>query len=172
MLDAIEDSKTRALWRLIYALGILHVGVSASRALDEYFHSLEKLMKSTSEELQRIPDVGEVVGASIHQFFQENRNRKMIEHLQRAGLRLTSEARVKTEAQGFKGTAWVLTGTLSQPRDEIAEMIITRGGKVSGSVSKKTNYVLSGEEAGSKLEKARHLGIPILDEAKFRKMLG
>ena len=172
LLGAIEQSKTRPLWRLIYALGILHVGASASRALDEYFHSLDALMKSTPEELQRIPDVGEVVGASIHQFFQENRNRKMIEHLQRVGLRLTSEIRSKTEAPGFKGSTWVLTGTLSQPRDEIAEMIVARGGKVSGSVSKKTNYVLAGEEAGSKLEKAKQLGVRILDEAAFRKMLG
>jgi DNA ligase (NAD+) len=171
LLGAIEHSKTRPLWRLIYALGILHVGVSASRALDEYFRGLEALMKSTPEELQRIPDVGEVVGASIHQFFQENRNRKMIEHLQRAGLRLTSEAKAKSEAAGFKGTTWVLTGALTQPRDEIAEMIVTRGGKVSGSVSKKTNYVLAGEEAGSKLEKAKQFGVRILDELAFRKML-
>jgi DNA ligase (NAD+) len=171
LLDAIEASKTRPLWRLIFALGILHVGVSASRALAEHFASLETLMKSTPEELQRIPDVGEVVGASIHQFFQESRNRKMIEHLQRAGLRLTSEKRPKTEVSGFKGTTWVLTGALSQPRDEIAELIIARGGKVTGSVSKKTSYVIAGEEAGSKLEKAKQFGVPILDEAKFRKML-
>jgi DNA ligase (NAD+) len=172
LLDAIERSKARPLWRLIYALGILHVGVSASRALDEHFHSLDALMKSSPEELQRIPDVGEVVGASIYQFFQENRNRKMIEHLARAGLHLTSEERPKVRATpGFKGTTWVLTGTLSHPREEIAEIIIARGGKVSGSVSKKTSYVLAGEEAGSKLEKAKQLGIPILDEAKFRKML-
>ncbi len=171
LLDAIEASKTRPLWRLIFALGILHVGVSASRALADYFTSLEALMKSTPEELQRIPDVGEVVGASIHQYFQESRNRKMIEHLQRAGLRLTSEKRPKAEASGFKGTTWVLTGTLSQPRDEIAELIIACGGKVSGSVSKKTSYLLAGEEVGSKLEKAKQFGVPILDEAKFRKML-
>ena len=172
LLGAIEESKTRPLWRLIYALGILHVGVSASRALDQHFHSLDTLMKSTPEELQRIPDVGEVVGASIHQFFQENRNRKMIQHLQRAGLRLTSEKPKAIAAPGFKGTTWVITGTLSEPRDQIAEMIIARGGKVSGSVSKKTNYVLAGEEAGSKLEKAKQLRIRILDEATFRKMLG
>jgi DNA ligase (NAD+) len=173
LLGAIERSKAQPLWRLIYALGILHVGVSASRALDEHFRSLDALMKSRPEELQRIPDVGEVVGASIHQFFQESRNRKMIEHLRRAGLRLTSQERPKiAAAPGFKGTTWVLTGALSQPREEIAEMIIARGGKVSGSVSKKTNYVLAGEEAGSKLEKARQLGIRILDEAKFRRMLG
>jgi DNA ligase (NAD+) len=172
LLSAIEQSKTRPLWRLIYALGILHVGVSASRALDDHFHSLDALMKSTSEELQRIPDVGEIVGASIHQFFQESRNRKMIEHLREAGLRLTSEKPKTVAAPGFKGTTWVLTGTLSQPRDEIAEMIIARGGKVSGSVSKKTNYVLAGDEAGSKLEKAKQLGVAILDEVAFRKMLG
>jgi DNA ligase (NAD+) len=171
LLGAIEESKKRRLWRLIHALGILHVGVSASRALDDHFRSLDALMKSAPEELQRIPDVGEVVGASIHQFFQENRNRKMIEHLQHAGLRLTSETKAKTEAPGFKGTTWVLTGTLTQARDEIAEMIVARGGKISGSVSKKTSYVLAGEEAGSKLEKAKQLGIPVLDEANFRKML-
>ncbi len=172
LLGAIESSKTRPLWRLIYALGILHVGVSASRALDAHFHSLDALMKSSPEELQRIPDVGEVVGESIRQFFQENRNRKMIGHLQRAGLRLTSEKPKAIAAPGFKGTIWVITGTLSQPREEIAEMIIARGGKVSGSVSKKTNYVLAGEEAGSKLDKAKQLGVAILDETKFRKMLG
>ncbi len=171
LLGAIERSKMRPLWRLIYALGILHVGVTSSRALDEHFRSLDALMKSKPEELQRIPDVGEVVGASIQQFFQESRNRKMIERLQRAGLRLTSQAKVRTEAPGFKKTTWVLTGGLSQPRDEIAELIVARGGKISGSVSKKTNYVLAGEEAGSKLEKAKQLGIPILDEEKFRKML-
>ncbi len=103
LLGAIEQSKTRPLWRLIYALGILHVGVSASRALDEHFHSLDALMKSTPEELQRIPDVGEVVGESIHQFFQENRNRKMIDHLQRAGLRLTSEETRKNRSARIQG---------------------------------------------------------------------
>ena len=102
LLGAIESSKTRPLWRLIYALGILHVGVSASRALDAHFHSLDALMKSSPEELQRIPDVGEVVGESIRQFFQENRNRKMIEHLQRAGLRLTSEKPKANRGTGFQ----------------------------------------------------------------------
>jgi DNA ligase (NAD+) len=172
LLGAIERSKTRPLWRLIYALGILHVGVTASRALDQHFHSLDALMKSTPEELQRIPDVGEVVGASIRQFFDQSGNRRMIEHLQRADLRLTSDERPKLgDAKGFKGTTWVLTGTLSQAREEIAEMIIARGGKVSGSVSKKTTYLLAGAEAGSKMKKAKELGIPILDETKFRKML-
>jgi len=98
----------------------------------------------------------------------------MIEHLARAGVRLTSTdgaSTKRTASTTWKGTTWVLTGTLSQPRDEIAEMIIARGGKVTGSVSKRTSYLLAGEETGSKLEKAKQLGVQILNEAKFRKMI-
>jgi DNA ligase (NAD+) len=116
--------------------------------------------------------VGEVVGASIFQFFQEPGNRRMIENLRAAGLRLTSERKVMSASDSkIKGTTWVITGTLSKPRDEIAEQIIQRGGKVSGSVSKKTSYVLAGEEAGSKLEKARKLGLRVIGETEFRRML-
>ena len=157
LLEAIERSKSRPLWRLIFGLGILHVGVSASRALADHFPNLDAIMKSSVEELQRIPDVGEVVGRSIHDFFHEPGNLELIEQLRRAGLRFESEPKA-TAAPGFKGTTWVITGTLSQSRDEIAEMILARGGKVSGSVSKKTSFVLAGEDAGSKLEKAKQLG--------------
>jgi DNA ligase (NAD+) len=172
LLGAIERSKQQPLWRLLFGLGILHVGVSAARALADHFPNLDALMAATPEELQRIPDVGEVVGTSIAQFFQEPGNREMIEKLRGAGLRLTSEPKTATVSDSkIKGTTWVITGTLSQPRDEIAERIIQQGGKVSGSVSKKTSFVLAGEEAGSKLEKARKLGIRIIDEAGFRRML-
>ena len=172
LLAAIEQSKKQPLWRLLFGLGILHVGVSAARALAHYFPNLDALMKATPEELQRIPDVGAVVGASIFQFFQEPGNREMIEKLRRAGLRLTSEPKAaSTNDSKIKGTTWVITGTLSQPRDEIAEQIIQHGGKVSGSVSKKTSFVLAGEEAGSKLEKARKLGLKIIGEKEFRTML-
>ena len=172
LLAAIERSKQQPLWRLLFGIGILHVGVSAARALADYFPNLDALMEATPEELQRIPDVGEVVGASISQFFREPGNREMIAKLRDAGLRLTSEPRKKPVSDSkIKGTTWVITGTLSQPRDEVAEEIIRRGGKVSGSVSKKTSYVLAGKEAGSKLEKARRLGIPIIDEGEFRGML-
>ena len=172
LLEAIERSKQQPLWRLLFGLGILHVGVSAARALADYFPGLDALMKASSEELQRIPDVGEVVGASIFQFFQEPGKRAMIEKLRRAGLRLTSEPKAKaTHDSSIKGTTWVITGTLSKPRDEIAERIIQQGGKVSGSVSKKTSFVLAGEEAGSKLEKARKLGLPVIGEDEFEKML-
>jgi DNA ligase (NAD+) len=172
LLRAIERSKSRPLWRLVFGLGILHVGVSAARALADHLPNLDAIKESSVEELQRIPDVGEVVGRSIHDFFREPHNLQLLEKLRQAGLRFEAEAR-KAEAggPGFKATTWVITGTLSQSRDEIAELILARGGKVSGSVSKKTSFVLAGEEAGSKLEKAKKLGVRVLDEAEFRKML-
>lgn len=173
LLSAIERSKTRPLWRLLFGLGILHVGVSASRALAAHFPDIDALMSSSVEELQRIPDVGEVVGGSIHAFFAEPANRELIERLRAAGLTLKSDDYGKAAAKSgaIAGTTWVITGTLSEPREAIAETIIARGGKVSGSVSKKTSYVLAGEDAGSKLEKAKTLGVKILSEAEFRALL-
>jgi DNA ligase (NAD+) len=172
LLGAIERSKSRPLWRLLFGLGILHVGVSAARALADHFPNLDAIKESSVEELQRIPDVGEVVGQSIHDFFREPHNLELLEKLRRAGLRFEAEEKkAGAGAPGLKGTTWVITGTLSQSRDEIAELILARGGKVSGSVSKKTSFVLAGEDAGSKLEKAKKLGVRVLDEAEFRKML-
>ena len=172
LLGAIERSRLRPLWRLLFGLGILHVGVSAARALADHFPNLDAIKVSSVEELQRIPDVGEVVGQSIHDFFREPHNLELIEKLRRAGLRFEAEEKTAgAAAPGFKNTTWVITGTLSQSRDEIAELILARGGKVSGSVSKKTSFVLAGEEAGSKLEKAKKLGVRVLDEAEFREIL-
>lgn len=172
LLDAIARSKTRPLWRLIFGLGILHVGVSAARALALHFPDMAALMNASVEELQRIPDVGEVVGASIRQFFNEPVNRELIARLGAAGVNVTSDDYGKRASDSaIAGTTWVITGTLSQPRDEIAELIVARGGKVSGGVSKKTSYLLAGEEAGSKLEKAKQLGVKVISEAKFREML-
>jgi DNA ligase (NAD+) len=172
LLEAIARSKSRPLWRLLFGLGILHVGVSASRALADHFPDLDAITKSSVEELQRIPDVGEVVGRSIHDFFRQSGNLETIEKLRSAGLQFKAEKKkADNSAPGFKGATWVITGTLSQSRDEIAELIIARGGKVSGSVSKKTSFLLAGEEAGSKLEKARKLGVRVMDEAAFRKLL-
>ncbi len=172
LLDGIAASKSRPLWRLIFALGILHVGATSSRALAARLRSMDALMQSSAEELQQIPDVGEVVGQSIHGFFQEPANRDLIARLEQAGVRMVDEGPAPAAADDsspFSG-AWVITGTLSQTRDEIAEEIIARGGKVSGSVSKKTRYLLAGEEAGSKLEKAQKLGVKILSEKEFRAM--
>jgi DNA ligase (NAD+) len=172
LLEAIERSKTRPLWRLLFGLGILHVGVSASRALADHFPNLDAVMNASVEELQRIPDVGKVVGQSIHDFLREPGNLEMIEKLRCAGLQFKAEEKtVDHSASKMKGTTWVITGTLSQSRDEIAEVIIANGGKVSGSVSKKTSFVLAGEDAGSKLERARKLGIRVVDETDFRTML-
>jgi DNA ligase (NAD+) len=172
LLEAIEQSKSRPLWRLLFGLGILHVGVSASRALAEHFPNLEAIRESSVDELQRIPDVGEVVGQSIHEFFREPHNLAVIEKLRKAGLKFEAEPKVQGAAPGFKNTTWVITGTLTESRDEIAELIRARGGKVSGSVSKKTSYLLAGDDAGSKLDKAKKLGVRILSEPEFRKMLG
>jgi DNA ligase (NAD+) len=172
LLNAIERSKSRPLGRLIFGLGILHVGVSASRALADHFPNLDAIMKGSVEELQRIPDVGEVVGRSIHDFFREPGNLEMIEKLRGAGLQFKGEEKkLDHSASKMKGTTWVITGTLSQSRDEIAEMIIAHGGRVSGSVSKKTSFLLAGEDAGSKLEKAKKLGLRVVDEAELRKMI-
>ena len=174
LLDAIERSKTQPLWRLLFALGILHVGVSASRALADHFRSVAALADSSVEELQQINDVGDVVGRSIYAFFQEPANRELVQRLEHAGLRLVDDTPRQTVEDGsspFAGSTWVITGTLTEPRDQIAETIIARGGKVSGSVSKKTSYVLAGEEAGSKLEKAQKLGVRVLNEDEFRAML-
>ena len=172
LLEAIEQSKSRPLWRMLFGLGILHVGVSASRALADHFPNLDAIRESSVEELQQIPDVGEVVGRSIHEFFREPHNLAVMEKLRKAGLKFEADPKVEGAAPGFKNTTWVITGTLSESRDEIAELIRARGGKVSGSISKKTSYLLAGDDAGSKLEKAKKLGVRILNEADFRQMLG
>ena len=171
LFEAIERSKKRPLWRLLFGLGILHVGVSAARALADHFPNLDAIAAGSADDLQQIPDVGEVVGRSIYEFFREPHNLAVIEKLRKAGLRFEAEPKVEGASAGFKNTTWVITGTLSQGRDEIAELIRARGGKVSGSVSKKTSYLLAGEEAGSKLEKAKKLGVRVLSETEFRKML-
>ncbi len=174
LLKAIGTTKARPLWRLIFGLGILHVGVSASRALSDHFRSLQRLMDCSVEELQRIPDVGEVVGSSICRFFQEPANRELIGRLTGANLNVVNDERrdMPDNSGPFDKSTWVITGTLSQPRDDLAEMIVARGGKVSGSVNKKTTYVLAGEDAGSKLAKAESLGVRIVNETQFREMLG
>jgi DNA ligase (NAD+) len=173
LLAAIEASKERPLWRLLFGLGILHVGATASRALAAHFHTLEPLMEATVDDLERINDIGEVVGASIRQYFQDAKNREMIGRLRRHGLNFgEKDPRVEKKTDtAIAGTTWVITGTLSQPREEIAELIRQAGGKVSGSVSKKTTYVLAGEEAGSKLDKAHELKVKVLSEGEFRAML-
>ncbi len=172
LLEAIEGSKKQPLWRLIFGLGILHVGAAAARKLADKFHMLDRLASAGAEELQTTEDVGEVMAQSIHDFFRLPHNRTLIGNLRAHGLNFGErDERAEQAEQSLAGQTWVITGTLSRPRDEIAETIRRHGGTVSGSVSKKTSFVLAGEEAGSKLDKAKALGVPVVDEADLRRRI-
>jgi DNA ligase (NAD+) len=170
LLEQIERSKAAPLARVLLGLGIRHVGERTSQALSDAFGSLDELMKATIEDLTRINDVGPKVAATVHDFFQNQRNLALIERLRAAGLTFTAEKRVTTNQ--LEGLTFVLTGTLpTLTREAAKEMIESAGGKVSGSVSKKTSYVVAGEEAGSKLEKAESLKVPVIDEAGLMELL-
>ena len=170
LLAAIEDSKRRDLGRLIYALGIRQVGAKTGKVLATQFGNLDALMNATLEELTDVPDVGAVTAKSISDWFNQPQSRHMVERLRSAGVNFESK-RVLTDAR-FAGMTFVLTGALTQfTRDEATEKIELFGGKVSGSVSKKTTYVVVGENAGSKERKARELNIPILSEEQLLEMM-
>lgn len=170
LLDAIEASKSQDLSRLIYALGIRQVGTKTGKVLAGQFGSLDALMAATEEELTLVPDVGDVTAAFIADWFRQPQARHMIERLRQAGVNFASK-RVVTDAR-FAGMTFVLTGALTKfTRDEATEKIELLGGKAAGSVSKKTTYVVVGENAGSKERKARELGIPILSEDDFLAMI-
>ncbi len=176
LLAAIEASKTSDLWRLIHGLGIPHVGVAASKDIASHFRSIESLAEAKLEQFIEnkqtlIPGIGEVMARAITGFFNEPRNRALILDLVRAGVRPVAPAERAVGSALFAGKTFVLTGTMpTLTRDEASALIEAAGGKVSGSVSKKTSYVLAGTEAGSKLDKARELGVPVIDEAGFMRM--
>jgi DNA ligase (NAD+) len=173
LLEGIAASKSRTLWRLLHALGILHVGEVAARTLAAHFGSLDRIQSATRQELLATDDVGEVMADAILAWFANPKIAELIEGLRAAGLNFTeTELMTKREGGPLQDTIWVLTGTLSISRDEAASLVRAAGGTVTSSVSRKTTHLLAGENAGSKLEKARALGIPILDEPAFRKMLG
>jgi DNA ligase (NAD+) len=172
-LDGIEASKRQDLWRLIFGLGILHVGSGVAKALAKHYPTLDDLARATLAELTQADDVGEVIAQSVEQWFRQPRNQELIEKLRRAGLNFRSELfQARREAGALTGKTFVLTGTLpTLTREQATERIEAAGGKVSSSVSKKTDYVLTGEEPGSKLDKARQLGVKVLDEAAFLALL-
>jgi DNA ligase (NAD+) len=171
--DAIERSRDTTLARLIYALGIRNVGETTAKDLARHFGSLEAIMAADNETLLRVPDVGPVVAESISGFFGEAHNREVIAGLQRAGVRGVPDAQSDAAGAVLQGLTLVLTGTLpTLTREEAGALIEAAGGKVSGSVSKRTDYVVAGEEAGSKLDKARTLGVNIIDEDGLRRLLG
>ncbi len=170
LLQSIENSKQQDLSRLIYALGIRQVGAKTGKVLAGHFGTLDALMAATEEELTQVQDVGAVTAASICDWFAQPQSRHMVERLRQAGVNFEN-TRVITDAR-FAGLTFVLTGALSKfTREEATEKIELLGGKASGSVSKKTSYVVAGENAGSKERKARELGIPILTEDDFLHML-
>jgi DNA ligase (NAD+) len=173
VLQAIERSKNTTLARFIFALGIRNVGEATAKELARHFGSLERLMQADEEALRQVPDIGPVVALSIAQFFSEAHNREVIEQMRACGVHWQEgEPRAAASAARLAGKTFVLTGTLpSMSRDEAKELIEAQGGKVAGSVSKKTDYVVAGTEAGSKLAKAEALGITVLDEARLRQLL-
>jgi DNA ligase (NAD+) len=172
LLDEIERRKQAELARVIFALGIRFVGERTGQLLANHFGSLDKLAKATEEELVEAEEVGPRVAEAIQEFFQEKRNREVVEKLRKAGLQFEQKQTRQTGGM-LAGKQFVLTGTLPTcSRDQAKQMIEERGGRVVGSVSKKTDYVVVGADPGSKLEKARALGIKILDEAELRKLLG
>ena len=174
LLSSIAASRNQPLWRLLTALGIPHVGVTAARTLSSSFGTLERLAEASEEDLIALEEIGEIMARAIHAWFREPGVLGLIGKLRVAGLNFGERDPQNTTrvAKGkFHGTTWVLTGTLSIPRDEAAELIRAQGGQVSGSVSAKTTYLLAGEEAGSKLQKAQKLGVTIMNEEAFRKLI-
>ncbi|MDA8233455.1 MAG: NAD-dependent DNA ligase LigA [Clostridia bacterium] len=172
LLDAIAKSKENSLAQLIFALGIRHVGSRAGKLLAKHFGSLDKLMAAPYEEIITVPEVGTKMAESMVQFFHQEDNRRVVEKLKAAGVRMEEEQGAREE-QSLAGLIFVVTGSLEGfSRKEAQEAIEARGGKVSSSVSKKTNYVVVGADPGSKYDKARELGISILDEEGFKKLLG
>jgi DNA ligase (NAD+) len=170
LVEQIDRSRNADLSRLLYAIGIRHVGEGGAQALARAFGSMDALLAAPVEALECVPDVGPVVARAVRAFLDEPRNRELIDKLQRAGVNMTSAiVDDATADRSLAGKTFVLTGTLvSMPRDEAAEAIKARGGKVAGSVSGKTSYLVVGADAGSKLEKARSLGVPILTEDEFK----
>jgi DNA ligase (NAD+) len=173
-LEGVAQSKSRDLWRVLYGLGIFHVGVGSSKALGRSFASMEEIFAASVERLMECDDIGEIIAASLIQWHGDPRNRQLLDRLKKAGVNFQSALfQARPSAGPLAGKTFVLTGTLPNlKREEAAAKIEAAGGKVSGSVSKKTDYVVTGEDAGSKLEKAQKLGVNILDETGFLKLLG
>lgn len=173
LLNNIDDSRSRSVARLVYGLGIRYVGERTAQILMDSYGGIDALGSASLEELQEVEDVGPRVAQAVVDFFQEPANQRLLAALRDAGLRFEGEKKVERRETPLSGNTFVLTGTLpSLTRDEAGRLIEQAGGKVIGSVSKKTSYVVAGEKAGSKLDKAQALGIPVLEEKQLRDLLG
>lgn len=171
ILSSLAKSKNVDLAKFIFSLGIEEVGQKTAKDLAKHFKTLEKIEHATEEELLQVEDIGPVIAKNIVMFFQDKNNLKEIADLLSQGVNI-QEQKHETASQIFAGKTFVLTGTLSRPRKEVEEIIECCGGRCSSSVSKKTDYVLAGEEAGSKLDKAKALGVKVIDEKQFLEMVG
>jgi len=169
----IENSKSRPLARLLNALGIRHVGERTAEILAERFGNMTALLEAPAEDFPKIDEIGDIVGASIHDFLHTEENRQLIERLRDLGLNMTQPERPNADTSPIAGKTFVVTGALSKyTRDEIHDHIKAMGGKAASSISKKTDYLIAGADAGSKLEKAQTLGVRILSEDEFEQLLG
>ena len=172
LLNSIDKSRQNNIDRLIFGLGIKHIGLRAAQLLSENFESMEALMNASQEDIVKIPEFGEKMAESVFSFFRNEGNVNTLHRLEEAGVNMKSQGKRQIKDNRFEGMTFVLTGTLpTYSRGEAEEIIKDYGGKASGSVSKKTSYVLAGEEAGSKLDKARELGVKIIDEEEFKRMI-
>lgn len=172
LLDAIEKSKTIGLDRVINSIGIRFVGLRTAKLLSENYNDIEKLINAKYEELIQIPEVGDKVAKSIILYFNQEQNIHSINRLKESGVTLAKNVKDKLRDTRFNDMTFVLTGTLDKfTRNEAEEIILNFGGKVASSVSKKTNYVLAGENSGSKLDKANNLGVPVIDQTQFEEMI-
>ncbi|MEW8341016.1 MAG: NAD-dependent DNA ligase LigA [Candidatus Thiodiazotropha taylori] len=171
LLDALAKSKQTSLNRFLYGLGIREVGEATAQSLAQQFLTLKAIEDADEASLQETPDVGPIVAAHIVSFFRQPHNREVIDELLQAGIEWPEVARVETAASSLTGKTVVITGTLSRPRDVYKQILLARGAKVTGSVSSKTDYLLAGEAAGSKLTKAEKLGVTVLDEAALERLL-
>ena len=172
LLEAIEESKNNSLERLIFGLGIPHVGAKTAKVLAQKFETLDNMIQSTEEELTKIPDIGGIIAKSIISYFEDNHNKATVEELKELGLNMNYLGKKVEENETFVGKTFVLTGSLTLfSREEASEKIELLGGKTSGSVSKKTSVVIVGENPGSKYEKAKELGIEIWTEEEFKEKL-
>jgi len=171
IVKGIEASKSRGLERLLAALAIRHVGTTVALNIARHFKAMDAIMAASHDDILKVTDVGDVIATSVENFLKSEHNRKVIAKLRAAGVSMEAVTKV-TEKAGLAGKTFVFTGALSMERAEAEEIVRSLGGKASSSVSKKTDYVVAGEAAGSKLDKARQLGVKVIDEKEFRKLAG
>jgi DNA ligase (NAD+) len=171
ILSSVENSKQRPFDKVLYAIGIRHVGERTAKILARHFKNIDNLITAKKDDIEKIYEVGPRIAESVYDFFCMKSNMQIIDKLREAGLRFETED-TGVSSNKFEGLTFVLTGTLEKyRREEAAEIIEKLGGKTSSSVSKKTSYVLAGSEAGSKLDKANELGVKVIDENEFEKMV-